>query len=298
MANKLMRSAKSIRLIGTQHTILTDGRRCENCDELLQRRELRPGKYESWNYFKKRNQCLKCDPIKVREKYKAKIHVEETEKEWEQENFYGNTAEYKRYCYWCKAPIPRKITKHGKLEHITYYKKRKYCSQKCELSAIREENELQVDVKMKKRKLKHKQGRKTKKESQFLEKVGTTEHLPNPNEHPIAPREYKPIPMEDRVKDIRKLARAYTLDAMNALVDEVQRNRGGPRIDAAKAILERGWGKPDQPITVSKSIEDMTEEEVLALLGYKQDNQGQIIDAEFGVVVSEEELQKQINKGN
>lgn len=49
--------------------------------------------------------------------------------------------------------------------------------------------------------------------------------------------------------DIRSLARAHTETAINALVGIVNNGASEPaRVSAAQALLDRGWGKPTQPI--------------------------------------------------
>jgi hypothetical protein len=49
---------------------------------------------------------------------------------------------------------------------------------------------------------------------------------------------------------IRSLARAHTETAINVLVGIMNQNEAPPpaRVSAASALLDRGWGKPTQPI--------------------------------------------------
>lgn len=49
---------------------------------------------------------------------------------------------------------------------------------------------------------------------------------------------------------VRDLARAHTEDAIAALVSIMTDPDGdtGPRVRAAEALLDRGWGKPSQPL--------------------------------------------------
>jgi hypothetical protein len=50
--------------------------------------------------------------------------------------------------------------------------------------------------------------------------------------------------------EIRSLARAHTATAINTLVGIMNQDEAPPaaRVSAASAILDRGWGKPTQPI--------------------------------------------------
>lgn len=50
--------------------------------------------------------------------------------------------------------------------------------------------------------------------------------------------------------EIRSLARAHTATAINTLVGIMNQEEAAPaaRVAAANAILDRGWGKPAQPI--------------------------------------------------
>lgn len=49
--------------------------------------------------------------------------------------------------------------------------------------------------------------------------------------------------------DIRSLARSHTEAAINALVGILHNSTSDPaKVSAATAILDRGWGKPAQPV--------------------------------------------------
>src|SRR5215831_6179088 len=49
--------------------------------------------------------------------------------------------------------------------------------------------------------------------------------------------------------EVRKLARKHTAEAIERLVTEMkQGDTSNARIAAANAILDRGWGKPTQPL--------------------------------------------------
>ena len=43
---------------------------------------------------------------------------------------------------------------------------------------------------------------------------------------------------------IEDLARQHSHEAIAALIDEARHGKGAPRVTAAIAILDRGWGKP------------------------------------------------------
>jgi hypothetical protein len=46
---------------------------------------------------------------------------------------------------------------------------------------------------------------------------------------------------------VRELARQHTAEAIEALVAALKNK--GERVVAAQALLDRGWGKPGQPVT-------------------------------------------------
>jgi hypothetical protein len=71
------------------------------------------------------------------------------------------------------------------------------------------------------------------------------------------------------LRDIIELARSHTTDAIETLVAAMNSDSApwGARIATANAILDRGWGKPMQPVEASVSILDqMTDEEQKATL--------------------------------
>ena len=55
--------------------------------------------------------------------------------------------------------------------------------------------------------------------------------------------------LPEDVKHVRELARQYTQEAVDALVVTLKEGGHSARVAAANALLERGWGKPEQPIT-------------------------------------------------
>lgn len=56
--------------------------------------------------------------------------------------------------------------------------------------------------------------------------------------------------MAKALADIRSLARSHTEQALNVLVGVMGQTDAPPaaRVSAANSILDRGWGKPAQPI--------------------------------------------------
>lgn len=58
--------------------------------------------------------------------------------------------------------------------------------------------------------------------------------------------------LPDDIKHVRELARSYTQEAITALVDVLQGDGASARVAAANAILDRGWGKAEQPIVGDK----------------------------------------------
>lgn len=63
---------------------------------------------------------------------------------------------------------------------------------------------------------------------------------PNPGGRPKLPED---------VKHVRELARQYTAEAVQTLAEVMLTGSSSARVSAANAILERGWGKPEQPLT-------------------------------------------------
>ncbi len=65
--------------------------------------------------------------------------------------------------------------------------------------------------------------------------------------------------------DIRSLARSHTGTAIKTLVGVMNQAKAPPaaRVAAANAILDRGWGKPNQSLDVKETgrLEKMTSEE-------------------------------------
>lgn len=57
--------------------------------------------------------------------------------------------------------------------------------------------------------------------------------------------------MAKSLTEIRSLARSHTEAALNALLSVMNQPESPPaaRVSAANAILDRGWGKPMQPIS-------------------------------------------------
>jgi hypothetical protein len=58
--------------------------------------------------------------------------------------------------------------------------------------------------------------------------------------------------LPEDIKHVRELARAHTEDAIYALVDVLNGNGASARVAAANALLDRGWGKAEQPIVGDK----------------------------------------------
>lgn len=57
--------------------------------------------------------------------------------------------------------------------------------------------------------------------------------------------------MAKALVEIRSLARSHTESALNVLVGVMGQTDAPPaaRVQAANSILDRGWGKPTQPIS-------------------------------------------------
>ena len=58
------------------------------------------------------------------------------------------------------------------------------------------------------------------------------------------------MPLPKTITEIRSLARGHTRTALNVLVGVMRNKDATPaaRVSAAKAILDRGWGKSTQPL--------------------------------------------------
>jgi hypothetical protein len=55
--------------------------------------------------------------------------------------------------------------------------------------------------------------------------------------------------MAKNLTEIRSLARSYTEVAIQTLAAIAERGASEPaRVSAAQALLDRGWGKPAQPV--------------------------------------------------
>jgi hypothetical protein len=55
--------------------------------------------------------------------------------------------------------------------------------------------------------------------------------------------------LPEDVKHVRELARQYTLEAVKALVQTMEEGGWSAKVAAANALIDRGWGKAEQPIT-------------------------------------------------
>lgn len=67
--------------------------------------------------------------------------------------------------------------------------------------------------------------------------------------------------------EIRSLARSHTDSALKTLVGIMNQSEApaAARVSAANSILDRGWGKSEQHITVER-IEDLTNEQLASEL--------------------------------
>lgn len=79
--------------------------------------------------------------------------------------------------------------------------------------------------------------------------------------------------------EIETLARSYSPDALDALVEVVRNTRSAAvaRVQAANALLDRGFGRARETVDLHATIEDMTADEArtelareLARLGFEQ----------------------------
>ena len=83
------------------------------------------------------------------------------------------------------------------------------------------------------------------------------------------PRRPETIEARGVVADVKAAARELTLDAMDTLKQVMKDPKAPPaaRVGAATAILDRGWGKPQQQIDANVNVIDgMAIEEQEALI--------------------------------
>jgi hypothetical protein len=81
--------------------------------------------------------------------------------------------------------------------------------------------------------------------------------------------------LPEEVRHVRELARAYTTQAVEALVAVLASKNDSARVAAANALIDRGWGKSEQPLvgadggaikTESKvQVSGLTDEQLRAL---------------------------------
>lgn len=73
-------------------------------------------------------------------------------------------------------------------------------------------------------------------------------------------------PLPPEIKHVREMARAYTEQAIAALVEVLASDSASARVAAANALIDRGWGKSEQPITGSDGgpLEAITRIELVA----------------------------------
>lgn len=55
--------------------------------------------------------------------------------------------------------------------------------------------------------------------------------------------------LPEDVKHVRELARQYTQQAIDGLVETLLTGSSSAKVAAANALLDRGWGKAEQPLT-------------------------------------------------
>lgn len=55
--------------------------------------------------------------------------------------------------------------------------------------------------------------------------------------------------LPEDVRHVRELAREYTHDAILALAETMKDGGWSAKVAAANVLIERGWGKAEQPVT-------------------------------------------------
>ena len=95
------------------------------------------------------------------------------------------------------------------------------------------------------------------------------------------------------IREVQQLARTYTEDAVEALHEVFmdRRANGSARVQAAVAMLDRGWGRPKQSVDVSVDHRSSGLTDALARMAERQrqldaqqtaltQSEGEVIDAE------------------
>jgi hypothetical protein len=83
------------------------------------------------------------------------------------------------------------------------------------------------------------------------------------------PKKAESVERAKIIADVKALAKARSEDAIKTLVNVMENHKAPPaaRVSAAMAILDRGWGRPSQPVQAEISIfERLTNEERDALI--------------------------------
>ena len=55
-------------------------------------------------------------------------------------------------------------------------------------------------------------------------------------------------------RNVRELAQQHTVEAVEALVDVVRTGKPAERVQAATALLDRGWGRPPTAIEMTSTV--------------------------------------------
>lgn len=60
--------------------------------------------------------------------------------------------------------------------------------------------------------------------------------------------------------EVRELAKKYTLQAIERLADIMDNgDKDAAKINAATALLDRGWGRPSQSIDIDDAVKDLVQ---------------------------------------
>ncbi len=77
--------------------------------------------------------------------------------------------------------------------------------------------------------------------------------------------------------EVRALAREFTAESIQTLADICRNPKATApaRVAAATALLDRGWGKPTQAVTVHKSpLEDLSADELQQIVAALAEDEG------------------------
>lgn len=196
-------------------------------------------------------------------------------------------------------------------ETATDWKARKYCSSSCAARDREKKRFEQEEAKLGKKRCKWCQTEFSRKKMksrwetpsefkarEFCSKECRQHHASNSGQKAIMAGNSDPLSKAGKNAKssgsghVRTIARQYTSMAMDVLVESMHSDDEKVRLQAAQAVLDRGWGKPTQDHTHSvRQVHEMSEEELLQLLGLGPDyDESELKNILEGEIVAVEDL--------